>query len=27
LTEKLYYWLEPKIGKKSVVEKKNGDDE
>ena len=26
-TEKLYYWLEPKIGKKSVVEKKNGDDE
>ena len=27
LTEKLYYLLEPKIGKKSVVEKKNGDDE
>ncbi len=27
LTEKLYYWLEPKIGKKSVVEKKNGGDE
>ena len=27
LTEKLYYWLEPKLGKKSVVEKKTEEEE